>query len=281
MLGALLYCQAIMAQCALAISQHARVQSNPGHAHWLKLTETGAHMTSDRRRKLEYSGKSYSMDTDLETVDTFPATHLVAYSDSSHADLKSLCPCEDCSQEHGMPWEANDSKRTTIGHVAMYAGSLVDHFTTTCPRTYHSTESELVASAAASKRLLAIKRLLQHTPMHTGSKLNGNDLVPLYMDNQSCIKMCLNKHYTKRGAHIDLKYFKARELHNTELCIRKVLTTYNASDPQTKALPREEFTRHANTWSTAPARTCPPRGVNPTGQLYTPHSPQYSVDALL
>ena len=238
-------------------------------------------MMSDRKRELKCSAKSYSMDTDLQTVDAFPANHLVARSDSSHADLKSLRPCEDCAKDHGTPWEANDSKRTTIGHVATYGGSPVDHFTTTCPRTHHSTESELVASAAASERMLAMKRLLQSTPMHKGDKLNGNDLVPLYMDNQSCMKMCLNKHYAKRGAHSDLKHFKVRELHNTELCIRKALTTFNASDPQTKALPRAEFTRHANTWSTAPARTHPPRGTNPSTQIYTPHSPQHSVDALL
>ena len=145
----------------------------PGHPHWVRLTETCAHMMSDRKRELKCSGKSYSMDTDLHTVDTFPANHLVACSDSSRADLKSLCPCEDCAKEHGTLWEANDSKRTTIGYVAMYGGSLVDHFTTTCPRTCHSTESELVASAAASKRMLAMKRLLQNAPMHKGNKLNG------------------------------------------------------------------------------------------------------------
>ena len=73
-------------------------------------------MMSDRKRELKYSAKSYSMDTDLRTVDAFPANHLAACSDSSHADLKSLCPCEDCTKDHGTPW---GSKRQQTYHNRM------------------------------------------------------------------------------------------------------------------------------------------------------------------
>ena len=271
-----------MLSCAFATSQHARVQNNPGAPHWKQLTHTAAHMTAHRKRAIVYTSRNYTRKIDQTTQHTFPAAHLIAACDSSHADLSpALCPCEDCARDHGVTWEANDSMRTSVGYIATYAGGCVDHLTTTCPRTYHSTESELVASAIACKRLLAIKRLIQNTPAHKDAPLNGTkSLVPLYMDNQSALTMCLHKGYTKRGAHIHLKHFKARELHNTELDLRKILTTHNEADALTKALPKEDFDRHANCHSQAPKPQYPPRNNAAPQPLYAPHSLPYTVESL-
>ena len=171
--------------------------------------------------------------------------------------------------------------RTSVGYIATYAGGCVDHLTTTCQRTYHSTESELVASAIASKRLIAIKRLIQNTPPHRDAPLNGaKSLVPLYMDNQSALTMCIHKGYTKRGAHIHLKHFKARELHKSELDLRKILTSHNEADPLTKALPKEDFERHANYHSHAPKPQYPPRNNAAPQPLHAPHSPPHTVESL-
>ena len=99
-----------------------------------------------------------------------------------------------------------------------------------------STEAEFIAASFAAQELLWIKQLLEDMmiPLHTP--------IPMFEDNQSCIKIIESTKFSTRTKHIDVKYYHIKSLHENGI----IQVLYCSADKQladflTKSLPLQKF----------------------------------------
>ncbi|KAK9880167.1 hypothetical protein WA026_015496 [Henosepilachna vigintioctopunctata] len=98
-----------------------------------------------------------------------------------------------------------------------------------------TTEAEFVAACEAAKEILWLQQLL----LDLGENITS---VPLYVDNQSAIKLISNPVYHKKTKHIDVKFNFIRE--KVELGVIKlnyIPSNSQLADMLTKALPTQAF----------------------------------------
>ena len=148
-----------------------------------------------------------------------------------------------------MPWSQNDSARTAVGGIAHHAGGMVDCFSKLTSRTFHSTESELMAAVATLKRCLPLKRTVEHV----NARPQGATL--FCMDNAACLTLCLATGFTERTACVQTQCLVLQDCNETEIDCQCINTKRNGADPFAKALSLDEMTAHSKQCASPSAPT--------------------------
>ena len=103
-----------------------------------------------------------------------------------------------------------------------------------------TTEVEYIGITEATKEALWLRRLVAEI----GVK---QYMVSLHSDSQSAIHLTQNLVYHAGTKHIDVRFYRIRELvEEGEVALVKVNTKKNQTDALTKALPRNSF--HSCMW---------------------------------
>ena len=133
--------------------------------------------------------------------------------------------------------QCTDTRRCITGYVTLLHGTLISWLSKKQPLvTLSTTEAEYVALALCLQELLYLKQLL----MELGLQIN--EAIPVYEDNQSCIKVASNPELHARTKHIDVRYFFVKDLVADgvfELVYCKSAQMWG--DFFTKALPKATF----------------------------------------
>lgn len=129
-----------------------------------------------------------------------------------------------------------DTRRSTSGYIFKLANGSITWMSKrqTCV-SLSTTEAEYIAACLAVKESIWIQKLLCDLGY-------ANNSVPIYMDNQSAIKLVRNPEFHCRTKHIDVKFHFIREKYdNHEIDVMYVCTRNQIADLLTKALPKERF----------------------------------------
>ena len=136
-----------------------------------------------------------------------------------------------------------DKRRSTTGYVFFNHGGLVTWASRRQECTAQSvTEAEFVAACEASKEAVWLTSLSEEL------RLKPAGPIPLYMDNQSAIRLVMNPVYHSRTKHIDVKLFFIRDQQEEgKIDVKYVGTINQLADFLTKPLaaPRFHFLRQA------------------------------------
>jgi hypothetical protein len=104
--------------------------------------------------------------------------------------------------------------------------------------TMSTTESEYIAAASIALQVVWLCRMLAEI----GCPQIGP--TPLYIDNQSAIRLILNPEFHKPTKHVDLRYHKIREIYgNGDIRPLYIPTDNQPADLLTKPLPQDHFER--------------------------------------
>lgn len=129
-----------------------------------------------------------------------------------------------------------DTRRSTSGYIFKLSNGPVTWMSKRQACVSLSTaEAEYIAACLAVKESVWIQKLLcdlryVHNP------------IPIYIDNQSAIKLVRNPEFHCRRKHIDVKFHFIREKYdNCEIDVTYVCTRDQIADLFTKALPKERF----------------------------------------
>lgn len=130
-----------------------------------------------------------------------------------------------------------DTRRSTSGYVTMIAGAPVTWSSSRQKCVSRSTtESEYIAASDAVQEVVWMRTFLREI----GIQLNGP--TPLYVDNQSTIRLVNNAEHHKRTKHIDIKYHYIRECEeNGTTKVTYVESKNQLADMFTKPLPKQRF----------------------------------------
>ena len=98
LIGALAYvAQTVRWDCIFTTAQNQRIQQSPSEQQYRMLqTRTLTHMYETRRRGVKYKQGSYQIQIGPKEWETVREDELVAFTDSSHADIPDVCPCAKC-----------------------------------------------------------------------------------------------------------------------------------------------------------------------------------------
>jgi hypothetical protein len=169
-----------------------------------------------------------TLHTDNHTLkETRPtnAPHLMAYVDSD--------------------WATNTKKRTSMtGMVLMYAsGDIGDKSKFQTIIAHSSVEAEFVAACNTAKMVLFFRSLLQDVG------IEQHDATILFEDNAGALLMANAPQPTLHTRHMDIKHFALLDWVERDLLILEAVSTHeNASVAMTKALMRQVFYRHFDTY---------------------------------
>jgi hypothetical protein len=134
-------------------------------------------------------------------------------------------------------WGGSDDRRSTSGFIFFINGTPISwsskrQDTVACS----STEAEYIATTAATKEAIYLRRLLEDL----GHQQTGP--TPLYEDNQSCIALARNPVHHQRTKHIDIQYHFIREkIESGVVDLTYIPTAQQIADIFTKALPGVKF----------------------------------------
>ena len=131
-----------------------------------------------------------------------------------------------------------DTRRCITGYVTLLYGTLLSWLSKKQPLvTLSTTEAEYVALALCLQELLYLKHLLSELG------LKFTEAIPVYEDNQSCIKVASNPELHARTKHIDVRYFFVKDLVADGVFELVYCQTADMwGDFFTKALPKATFT---------------------------------------
>jgi hypothetical protein len=188
---------------AFATGYVARYASNPNQTHMSAVDRIFAYLKNDPGRAIVYSGK-YGL-------------QLKGFVDSDFAG------CE-------------DSRRSSTGWVFTLAGGPVSWSSQRQKTVATSTmDAEYIAAAEAAKEAVWIRNFINDLRI-PGVHI---DTVPLYIDNNSALKLTRNPEFHSRSKHIDVKHHFIREkVDEGVINTQRVETRDNLADVFTKALPR-------------------------------------------
>ena len=186
---------------AFATGYIARYASNPNQTHMNAVDRIFAYLKSDPGKAIVYSGKH--------------GLQLRGFVDSDFAG------CE-------------DSRRSTTGWVFTLAGGPVSWSSQRQKTVATSTmDAEYIAGAEAAKEAVWIRNFINDLRI-PGVHI---DTVPLYIDNNSALKLTRNPEFHSRSKHIDVKHHFIREkVEEGVINTKRVGTTDNLADVFTKAL---------------------------------------------
>lgn len=130
-----------------------------------------------------------------------------------------------------------DTRRSTSGYIFKLSNGPI---TWTSKRqtvvSLSTAEAEYIAACLTVKDSIWIRKLLSELGHSCGSS------TPIYIDNQSTIKLVRNPEFHSRTKHIDVKFHFIREKYdNHEINVLYVCTRNQIADLFTKALPKEKF----------------------------------------
>jgi hypothetical protein len=188
---------------AFATGYVARYASNPNQTHMSAVDRIFAYLKNDPGKAIVYSGKH--------------GLQLKGFVDSDFAG------CE-------------DSRRSSTGWVFTLAGGPVSWSSQRQKTVATSTmDAEYIAGAEAAKEAVWIRNFINDLRI-PGVHI---DTVPLYIDNNSALKLTRNPEFHSRSKHIDVKHHFIREkVDEGVINTQRVETRDNLADVFTKALPR-------------------------------------------
>jgi hypothetical protein len=188
---------------AFATGYVARYASNPNQTHMDAVDRIFAYLKNDPGKGIVYTGKH--------------GLHLTGFVDSDFAG------CE-------------DSRRSTTGWVFTLAGGPVSWSSQRQKTVATSTmDAEYIAGAEAAKEAVWIRNFINDLRI-PGVHI---DTVPLYIDNNSALRLTRNPEFHSRSKHIDVKHHFIREkVDERVINTQRVETKDNLADVFTKALPR-------------------------------------------
>jgi len=141
----------------------------------------------------------------------------------------------------------DDSKCSTVSYVAMFASGIVDTFSTvdTIQRCGSPYDSETAALAKSAKRIVHMKMIAEGLSIPQAA-------VPTYSDSAGSIARCTKEWANKTATRsIELRFALIRDhIKNGTIDLRKIATSLNSSDLNTKSLCKHSFTRLRNQWMT-------------------------------
>ena len=248
LLGACMYAaNAVRWDIKGAINSLSRVAHQPHEDHWHLLIHVCQYLHGTMSMGTHFRPGPMRIPTKLTVndVDNHEGSQLIAYSDSSHADLNWLCMCPDCKRKHLATDATDDSKCSTVSYVAMFASGIVDSFSTvdTIQRYGSPNDSETAALAKSSKRIAHMKMIAEGLSIPQAA-------VPTYSDSAGSIARCTKEWANKTATRsIELRFALIRDhIKNGTIDLRKIATSLNSSDLNTKALCKHSFTRLRNQW---------------------------------
>jgi len=188
---------------AFATGYVARYASNPNQTHMKAVDRIFGYLKNDPKKGIVYPGKH--------------GLQLRGFVDSDFAG------CE-------------DSRRSTTGWVFTLAGGPVSWSSQRQKTVATSTmDAEYTAGAETAKEAIWIRNFINDLRI-PGVHI---DSVPLYMDNNSALKLTRNPEFHSRSKHIDVKHHFIREKVEGEVInTQRVDTKDNLADVFTKALLR-------------------------------------------
>lgn len=100
-----------------------------------------------------------------------------------------------------------------------------------------TTEAEYIALTHGVKEAIWLNRMLREL-----NAIEDCIPVPIFVDNQSAIKLCKNAEYHKRSKHIDIRFHFVRDVVNRrEIELNYVPTDAQLADIFTKPLCKQKF----------------------------------------
>ena len=249
LVGALAFiAQSTRFDMAFATGQNQRIHARPTKlAHRQLTTWTLEFAYGTRDRGVKYKAGNYDVKVSPTATRTFAATELTLFTDSSHADTKDECPCAECYKIHKVDWKDNDSMKSTIAHVMMYAGAPISWGSRTGGRHDSTTRSELEAACEGTTRVPVVKGIL-------GDFGHVQGRTKTFIDNAAVVFVCHKRFSAKRCQYVLKKQLLCREAHHApdgalEACeIESTWTDSNPADLGTKALGPKQFLSHVYTW---------------------------------
>lgn len=189
---------------AFATGYVARYMSNPDQSHMDAVSRIFAYLQGDPGRGIKYMA-TYGIDPKV-------------YIDSDHGG------CE-------------DSKRSTTGWVVTMAGAPVSWASQRQKTVATSTmDAEYVAAAEAAKEAVWVRGFVNDLRI-PGVKI---DKIPVFIDNNSALKLTKNPESHQKSKHIDIKHHFIREkVEEGVIDTKRVSTRDNIADILTKPLPRD------------------------------------------
>ena len=138
-----------------------------------------------------------------------------------------------------------DTRRATTGWVFILGGSPILWASKRQATVAQSScEAEYVAASEAIKEAMWIKRFIND--LHLPSAHLSN--VPLYVDNNSAIKLAKNAEMHQRTKHIDGRHYFIRDaIRDGHISVKYFAGFDNPADIYTKALGRPTFEKHLRT----------------------------------
>lgn len=180
----------------------ARYASNPNQSHMDAVDHICAYVANDPHKGIRYR-KSEGI-------------NLHGFSDSNHG---------------------GEQGKSTGGYIFLIGGGPVAWRSQRQKTVALSTmDAEYIAASEAAKQAIWLKNFindLQIPECHI-------DRVPLFIDNNSALKLTKNPEFHSRSKHLDLKYHYIREkvVDTKEIVTQRVDTQNNTADIFTKFLPR-------------------------------------------
>ena len=217
LLGALLHlANFTRPDIACAVSICSRYANNYGPAHWQALKRILRYLRGTIDQK---TGKSPGLLYDKRVTQDKP---VIGYVDSDFA----RCP---------------DSRKSMLGYVFICCGGPIQWKATKQSLIAASTaEAEYIALSEATKEAIWLRKLLKDFRIPVGA-------IPLYEDNQACIKILENPVYHARTKHIGIKVHLVRDyFEKGEIVVPYISTHEQLADIFTKPLPKATFEKFAS-----------------------------------
>ena len=217
LLGALLHlANFTRPDIACAVSICSRYANNYGPAHWQALKRILRYLRGTIDQK---TGKSPGLLYDKRVTQDKP---VIGYVDSDFA----RCP---------------DSRKSMLGYVFICCGGPIQWKATKQSIIAASTaEAEYIALSEATKEAIWLRKLLKDFRIPVGA-------IPLYEDNQACIKILENPVYHARTKHIGIKVHLVRDyFEKGEIVVPYISTHEQLADIFTKPLPKATFEKFAS-----------------------------------
>lgn len=133
-----------------------------------------------------------------------------------------------------------DTRRSTTGFIFMSSnGPISWNSQRQTTVALSSTEAEFMAASAATKEAIWLRTMFCDVFETT------LDTTPIFVDNQSAIRLTKNPEYHKRTKHIDVRHHFVREKYeNHEIEVFYLPSKEQIADIMTKALPKNLFFKH-------------------------------------
>ncbi|XP_057851979.2 secreted RxLR effector protein 161-like [Cryptomeria japonica] len=204
LVGSLIYATTTRPDISFSVGVLSRFMQQPRATHWLAAKRVLRYLQGTQNYGLKYS-----------KISKFS---LLSYSDSDYAgDM--------------------DDGKSTSGYLMSLGSVVISWKSKKQPvPTLSSAEAEYIAASEATREILWLRRILADLQEPQASS------TPLFIDNQSTIKMAKNPVFHDRTKHINTKiHFIRHYVKDGSISLQYCATTDQPADILTKALGRVKF----------------------------------------